>query len=404
MFAVEAGLEFMPSINLGAREGSEACRRRPSRWRPVIRSWSAKPCSVRSTRPNRRADHAMSRQSRPGPNKGRTIGASAPSHAQQCRSPHTGTSDTVVRIANTGGTGAVTDSIPDPAGDRLGTKTGSTVAWLTPDLHGSIAAGLAQTAGSVTDAIRYDRYGQTVADLASGGSPATTAWKYQGRLDLSPSSIPLYAAGARDYAPGLGMFTSLDTVAGSAQDPISMNRFLYAEATRPRSWSVRTSTSSWWCDAVTWNPMTSFVASYLPDDAPRQVATAIQPAFPQAAMAIGFGDRAGELTQDTIVGAYQLYRATTDPALIPGTATELLRVTATVARDLGAAVRAACPQPPTAPRAGPATCTTSSPAGIATSGPPRRTSPLSPTPSRVAWAPHAAPSMACGPAWGSRGS
>ena len=42
-----------------------------------------------------------------------------------------GTSDTVVRIANTGRQGA-TDSISDPAGDRLGTKTGSTVAWLTP--------------------------------------------------------------------------------------------------------------------------------------------------------------------------------------------------------------------------------------------------------------------------------
>ena len=193
---------------------------------------------------------------------------------------------------------------------------------------------------SVTDAIRYDGYGQTVAVWPSGGSAATTSWKYQGRLDLSPTSIPLYAAGARDYAPGLGMFTSLDTFAGSAQDPISMNRFLYAEA-NPATLVDPSGhcTSSWWCDAVTWNPMTSFVASYLPDDAPRQVATAIQPAFPQAAMAIGFGDRAGELTQDTVVGAYQLYRATTDPALIPGTATELLSVTATVARDPGAAVR-----------------------------------------------------------------
>ena len=64
----------------------------------------------------------------------------------------------------------------------------------------------------------------------TSGSAATTSWKYQGRLDLSPSAIPLYAAGARDYAPGLGMFTSLDTFAGSAQDPLSMNRFLYAEA------------------------------------------------------------------------------------------------------------------------------------------------------------------------------
>ncbi len=32
------------------------------------------------------------------------------------------------------------------------------------------------------------------------------------------------------YAPSLGSWTSLDSVAGSAQDPLSMNRFLYAEA------------------------------------------------------------------------------------------------------------------------------------------------------------------------------
>jgi RHS repeat-associated protein len=36
--------------------------------------------------------------------------------------------------------------------------------------------------------------------------------------------------GARLYSPHLGTFTALDTVRGSAQDPISMNRFLYAHA------------------------------------------------------------------------------------------------------------------------------------------------------------------------------
>ena len=137
----------------------------------------------------------------------RTTGSSVDTYS------YLGTTDTVVRIANAGGTGLITDSIPDPAGDRLGTKTGATVAWLTPDLHGSIAAGLAQTPASVSDAIRYDGYGQTVAVWPTGGSPATTSWKYQGRLDLSPSSIPLYAAGARDYAPGFGMFTGVGVIA-----------------------------------------------------------------------------------------------------------------------------------------------------------------------------------------------
>ena len=53
----------------------------------------------------------------------------------------------------------------------------------------------------MTDAIRTDGYGQTVAVWPSGGSPVTTSWKYQGRLDLSPSSIPLYAARVHSTDP-----------------------------------------------------------------------------------------------------------------------------------------------------------------------------------------------------------
>ena len=56
------------------------------------------------------------------------------------------------------------------------------------------------------------------------------SWRYQGRLDISPTSDPLYANGARLYSPSLGTFTSLDTTAGKATNPLSMNRFLYAEA------------------------------------------------------------------------------------------------------------------------------------------------------------------------------
>ena len=72
-----------------------------------------------------------------------------------------------------------------------------------------------------------DAYGQTVASLTSG---LKTSWRYQGRLDISPTSDPLYANGARLYSPSLGTFTSLDTTAGKATSPLSMNRFLYAEA------------------------------------------------------------------------------------------------------------------------------------------------------------------------------
>ena len=70
------------------------------------------------------------------------------------------------------------------------------------------------------------------AYTASGGAVGSAAWRYRGRLDISPAGLgtPLYAMGARLYSPGVGAFTSLDTVAGSAQSPLSMNRFLYAQA------------------------------------------------------------------------------------------------------------------------------------------------------------------------------
>ncbi len=144
-------------------------------------------------------------------------------------------SNEVVRVANAGGSGTTTDALLDAAGTRLGTRSGSTVAWLTPDLHGSIAAGLPLAASSVTDALRYDGYGVTLAAWPTGGSEASRHWKYQGRLDLAPGApdagIPsLYDFGFREYAPALGAFTSLDDLMGSAQDPASLNRFLYAAA------------------------------------------------------------------------------------------------------------------------------------------------------------------------------
>ncbi len=128
----------------------------------------------------------------------RTTGTSVDTYS------YAGSTDTVVRIANTGGSGAVTDSIPDPAGDRLGTRTGSTVAWLTPDLHGSIAAGLAQTPSSVTDAIRYDGYGQTVARVAHLGLSGHHQLEVPGPARPLPVGDPPVCRGCPRLCPGAG--------------------------------------------------------------------------------------------------------------------------------------------------------------------------------------------------------
>jgi RHS repeat-associated protein len=151
---------------------------------------------------------------------------------------YVGSGETVARISNSVGP-TTTDSIVDPAGNRLGvrvvTPASDTVNWFLPDLHGSIAASLDSTEASITNAIRYDAWGQTIATGAQTGSPAAVGdkpWRYQGRLDISQTALgtPLYDMSARMYSPGSGTFTSLDSVLGSAQNPLSMNRFLYALA------------------------------------------------------------------------------------------------------------------------------------------------------------------------------
>jgi RHS repeat-associated protein len=108
-------------------------------------------------------------------------------------------------------------------------KSGASFAWLLPDLHGNVAAGIDSGETTVSDAWRYDGYGRTAASTSSSG--LANPWTYQGRLDLAPAGEdPFYAAGARAYDPNLGTFTQLDSLAGSAQDPLSLNRYLYAEA------------------------------------------------------------------------------------------------------------------------------------------------------------------------------
>ncbi len=58
----------------------------------------------------------------------------------------------------------------------------------------------------------------------------TLALALQGRILESTAGSATYDFGARAYVPDLGTFTSLDSVAGSAQNPLTLNRYLYAEA------------------------------------------------------------------------------------------------------------------------------------------------------------------------------
>jgi RHS repeat-associated protein len=94
--------------------------------------------------------------------------------------------------------------------------------------HGSIAGLLTAGLTGVGDAYRFDGYGATVAQ--SGSTP--NAWRYRANLDVAAgtSAPALLEMGARYYGPGLGAFTGADSLIGAALDPLSLNRYLYAQA------------------------------------------------------------------------------------------------------------------------------------------------------------------------------
>ena len=153
----------------------------------------------------------------------RSVGSSTDTYA------YLGSSDTVASIS----TGSVTTaSLLDASGSRLANAdlSSGVAAFSLPDLHGDLGAAELTSSTTVADAIRYDGYGQTIASGGAGGGPAQP-YRYQGRLDVSPDAAePLYDLSARFYQPSLGAFTQLDSFSGSVQDPLSLNRYLYAEA------------------------------------------------------------------------------------------------------------------------------------------------------------------------------
>jgi RHS repeat-associated protein len=126
------------------------------------------------------------------------------------------------------GQATTTGSLLDAAGTRLAVKTNGTVSWLVFDLHGSVAAMCPAGSTTLSDAYRYDGFG---VQVASAGS-VTNPYRYRGLLNLAndTGAGALLAMGAREYSPQLGTFTQEDSYAGSAANPASMNRFLYALA------------------------------------------------------------------------------------------------------------------------------------------------------------------------------
>jgi RHS repeat-associated protein len=140
---------------------------------------------------------------------------------------YAGTSDAITRL---GGGSIPVDAALDPAGTRLATRqSAGSPSFLLPDLHGNVAAIWSQATSAYGDVFRYDPWGETIAQHTTGA--ARTPWRFQGRMvEGEPGDAELYDFGFRSYAADTGSFASLDDYAGGAQDPITLNRFLYAHA------------------------------------------------------------------------------------------------------------------------------------------------------------------------------
>jgi RHS repeat-associated protein len=154
-------------------------------------------------------------------------------------SRETGSATLAYRYLGTGHLSYATDassgpdtvSLIDATSGRLALDTGGTTAWTLFDLHGNLAGAIAESSATIVSALRYDAWGQLLDDFTAGLGATDTPWRFQGRLNVSPDpDEALYDFGARMYRPSAGVFTQLDTYAGGAVNPLSMNRFLYAHA------------------------------------------------------------------------------------------------------------------------------------------------------------------------------
>jgi RHS repeat-associated protein len=142
---------------------------------------------------------------------------------------YTGTSDTIDQVSD--GTTTRT-SLVDATGSRLSWTSGATTAWTLFDPLGSLVALVGAGSGNpLAEVYRYDGWGQAMRGTTQVSKDDPTGkrnpFRFRGALNLGSDGEPLYLMGARRYAPSAGAWTSLDTYAGSAVDPASMNRFLY---------------------------------------------------------------------------------------------------------------------------------------------------------------------------------
>ena len=107
--------------------------------------------------------------------------------------------------------------------DLLSQTAGGQERFFLYDGLGTTRA-LADGAEVVTDTYAYEAFGQL---LASTGS-SDNSYRYTG--EQYDSGLDQYYLRARYYDQGVGRFTQMDTWMGRSQDPVTLHKYLYANA------------------------------------------------------------------------------------------------------------------------------------------------------------------------------
>jgi RHS repeat-associated protein len=84
--------------------------------------------------------------------------------------------------------------------------------------------GLSNSAGDVTDSYDYEAFGEVLNETG------TTDNNYKFTGEQFDASLDQYYLRARYYDQGVGRFTQQDTYMGNSSDPVSLHKYLYANA------------------------------------------------------------------------------------------------------------------------------------------------------------------------------
>lgn len=106
---------------------------------------------------------------------------------------------------------------------RLRLGNGWAVSFYSTDGHGSVRQLTDQT-GAVTDTYTYDAFGKLILRIGTTPNPYLYAGE---RFD---ADLGLYHLRARHYSTDRGRFVSMDPYPGAINDPVSLHKYLYANA------------------------------------------------------------------------------------------------------------------------------------------------------------------------------